>query len=234
MTKQTQPIDFYYSASPNGRKVTIMLEELGLPFTIHYLHFSRKDQFKPEFLKINPNNKVPAIIDPEGPDGEPITIFESGAILKYLGEKFGRFYPTDWRQRVEVDVWLFWQMGGFGPTLGQVHHFYHDTPEPVPYAIKRFEDEMHRLYRVLNGQLEGRDWVAAGTYTIADIAIFAWAHRHVRHKLDLATYPNVKRWYDVIFERPAVERALAVPVPPRIDDDPVADAKAQIMRFNQG
>lgn len=233
MTKQTSPIDFYYSASPNGRKITIMLEELGLPFTLHYLHFSRRDQYRPEFLKLNPNNKIPVITDPEGPGGGPVTIFESAAILKYLGEKFGRLYPTDWRQRVETDVWLIWSVASFGPMIGQLHHFYHDTPEPVPYAITRYEDEMHRLYRVLHERLEGREWIAASTYTIADISTFGWVHRHPRHKLDLATYPNVERWYDAIFERPAVTRALAMPVPPKLDD-PVADAAAQIMRFNQG
>jgi GST-like protein len=233
MTKQTAPIDFYYSASPNGRKITIMLEELGVPFTVHYLHFSRKDQFKPEFLKLNPNNKVPVITDPAGPGGEPITVFESGAVLKYLAEKFGRFYPTDWRQRVEAEVWLTWSVASFAPFIGQLHHFYHDAPEQLAYPIQRYENEMHRLYKILSGRLEGREWMAADMYSIVDISTFGWVHRHARHKLDLATYPIVKRWYDTIIERPAVVKALAMPTPPRIDNDPVADAAAQIMRFNQ-
>ena len=233
MTKQTQPIDFYYSASPNGRKVTIMLEELGVPFTVHYLHFSRKDQFKPEFLKLNPNHKVPVITDPEGPDGEPITVFESGAVLKYLAEKFGRFYPPRGRDQIETDIWLIWSVASFAPFIGQLHHFYHDAPEELAYPIKRYEDEMHRLYGILSGRLEDREWIAADMYTIADISTFGWVHRHTRHKLDLATYPVVKRWYDTIFERPAVVKALAMPTPRKIEDDPVADAAAQIMRFNQ-
>ena len=131
MTSQTRPIELHSSATPNGRKITIMLEELGVPYVIHYLKFSRRDQFRPEFLAISPNNKIPAIIDPEGPGGEPISVFESGAIMKYLATKFGRFYPTDTRKQVNVDEWLFWQMGGFGPFLGQAHHFIHDAPEKI-------------------------------------------------------------------------------------------------------
>ena len=212
MTIQEKPIELYYSATPNGRKITIMLEELGVPWNMHYVRISRGEQFRPEFLKISPNNKIPAIVDPEGPGGEPISIFESGAILKYLGLKFGTLYPTDPRQQVKVDEWLFWQVGGFGPFLGQTHHFFHDAAEEVPYARKRYQDETHRLYNVLNTRLEGRDHVA-GDYSIADVAIFAWAHRHPRHNIDLDDYPNVARWYRNILERPAVARALAIPEP---------------------
>src|SRR5690606_4855181 len=165
MTEQTKPIDLYYFSTPNGHKISIMLEELGVPYTMHPIHIGKGDQFKPEFLAISPNNKIPAIVDPEGPDGQPISIFESGAILKYLAEKFGRFYGESARDRVKIDEWLFWQVGGFGPMLGQTNHFNVYAPEKVPYAIKRFTDESHRLYRVLNTQLEkmaseGKDYVA--------------------------------------------------------------------------
>jgi GST-like protein len=214
MTEQHKPIELYSSSTPNGRKITIALEELGVPYNVNYIRISRGDQFKPEFLAISPNNKIPAIVDPEGPGGEPISIFESGAILKYLGLKFGKLYPTDPRQQVKVDEWLFWQMGGFGPFLGQAHHFIHDAPEKIPYAIKRYKDEAARLYRVLNGQLEGRDFVT-GEYSIADIAIFGWANRHERHEIDLADYPNVERWYTAMRARPAVERGLATAAEPK-------------------
>src|SRR5690606_11146622 len=137
----TKPIEVYSSSTPNGRKITIMLEELGVPYHMNYIRFSRKEQFAPDFLKISPNNKIPAIVDPEGPGGEPISIFESGAIMKYLGLKFGQLYPADPRQQVKVDEWLFWQVGGFGPFIGQAHHFMHDAPEKLPYAIKRYKDE---------------------------------------------------------------------------------------------
>jgi GST-like protein len=217
VTKQTLPIELHSSSTPNGRKITIFLEELGVPYNVHYIRFSRKEQFRPEFLAIAPNNKIPAIVDPEGPGGEPISIFESGAILKYLAIKFDRrFYPEDLRQQTKVDEWLFWQMGGFGPFLGQAHHFIHDAPEKIPYAIKRYKDEAARLYRVLNGQLEGRDYVA-GDYSIADIAIFGWANRHERHEIVLADYPNVERWYTALRARPAVERGLAAAAEPRLE-----------------
>jgi GST-like protein len=209
MTTQQQPIDLYYDSTPNGRKVTIMLEELQIPYELHWVRINRGDQFAPEFLAISPNNKIPAIVDPEGPGGQPISIFESGAILKYLSQKFGRLYPEDPRAQVAVDEWLFWQVGGFGPMLGQVHHFLRDAPEQLPYAIARFHKEAQRLYRVLNTQLSGRQFVA-GEYSIADIAIFGWAHRHPRHDIDLADYPEVQRWYHALQARPAVAAALAI------------------------
>lgn len=207
MTTQSKPIELYSSATPNGRKITIMLEELGVPYVIHYIRFSTRAHHTPEFTAISPNNKIPAIVDPEGPDGEPISIFESGAILKYLATKFGRLYPTDRRKQVKVDMWLFWQVGGFGPLLGQAHHFIHDAPEKIPYAIKRYKDEAARLYMVLNRQLEGREYVA-DEYSIADIAIFAWVNRHPRHEIALEDYPNVKRWYEMMMGKPAVVRGL--------------------------
>lgn len=221
MTLQTTPIALYYSSSPNGRKITIALEELGVPYDLHYIHISRGEQFRPEFLAISPNNKIPAIVDPEGPGGEPISIFESGAILQYLGVKFGRLYPSGWADRIKVDEWLFWQVGGFGPMPGQLQHFLHDAPVQEPYAIQRYRQETHRLYRVLETRLDGREYVA-GDYSIADIAIFGWTHRHERHQVDLAEYPSVKRWYDAIFARPAVVRALAIKAPP-----PPAEARPE-------
>jgi GSH-dependent disulfide-bond oxidoreductase len=215
VTKQTDPIELYNNSTPNGRKITIMLEELGVPYVIHYIWFSRRMQYTPEFTRISPNNKIPAIVDPEGPGGEPISIFESGAILKYLAIKFeSPLYPKDPRRQVKVDEWLFWQMGGFGPFLGQAHHFIHNAPEKIPYAIKRYKDEAARLYSVLDRQLEGRQWVA-DDYSIADIAIFGWAHRHKRHEIELADYPNVERWYEAMLALPAVIRGIEAAKEPK-------------------
>jgi GST-like protein len=215
MIKQDRPIELYSTATPNGRKITIMLEELGVPYLIHYIWFSRRMQFGAEFTRISPNNKVPAIVDPEGPGGQPISVFESGAILKYLATKFhSPLYPSDPRRQVKVDEWLFWQVGGFGPFLGQAHHFIHDARERIPYAIKRYKDEAARLYAVLNGQLEGREWVA-GEYSIADIAIFGWVNRHRRHEIALEDHPHVKRWYETMMARPAVIRGLVAAMEPR-------------------
>jgi GST-like protein len=231
MTTQHQPIELYYSATPNGRKITIMLEELGVPYNMNYVRISRGEQFRPEFLAISPNNKIPAIVDPEGPGGAPISIFESGAILKYLGTKFARFYPADWREQVAVDEWLFWQVAGFGPLLGQASHFLHDAPAKEPYAMQRFSNEAHRLYRVLDTRLAGRDYVA-GDYSIADIAIFGWALRNHRHGVELAEFPNVVGWMERIGKRPAVKTALAIPEP----GQPVnlaTDKEAQAVLFNQ-
>ena len=214
MTEQLQPIELYSSATPNGRKITIMLEELGVPYKIHYIRFSTRAHFTPEFTAISPNNKIPAIVDPEGPGGEPISVFESCAILKYLATKFGRFYPADRRAQVKVDEWLFWQAGGFGPMPGQLQHYLHDAPEPVPYAIQRYSTETRRLYGVLDRQLADREHVA-GDYSIADIAIFGWVHRHRRHQVELSDYPNVERWFNALMARPAVARGLAAAEEPR-------------------
>jgi len=186
MTTQPQPIELYYTGTPNGRKITIALEELGVPYNLHWINIGAGDQFTPEFLAISPNNKIPAIVDPEGPGGEPLSIFESGAILKYLGLKFGQFYPTDAREQVKVDEWLFWQVGGFGPMLGQNNHFSDYPPEKIPNAIKRYKDETHRLFRVLNDQLgrpiaAGRAYVARTGSTTAGVAIFDWSYSCQRH-----------------------------------------------------
>ncbi|MCB9993535.1 MAG: glutathione S-transferase N-terminal domain-containing protein [Hyphomicrobiaceae bacterium] len=222
MTSQTKPIDLYYFPTPNGKKISVMLEELGVPYTVHHVHIGRGDQFKPEFLAISPNNRIPAIVDPEGPDGEPISIFESGAILQYLGDKFGRFYPADVRKRTEVNQWLMWQMGGFGPMLGQNHHFVQYAPEKIPYAIDRYVNETRRLYRVLNTQLEGRNYIC-GEFSIADIACIGWALGHERQNVDIAEFPNVRDWIARMQARPGVAAGLAVKgeesKPLREDDD---------------
>ncbi|MBO6507945.1 MAG: glutathione S-transferase N-terminal domain-containing protein [Roseibium sp.] len=207
---QTKPIELYYWPTPNGWKISIMLEELGVPYDLKLINIGKGDQFDPAFLAFSPNNRMPAIIDPEGPGGDPITVFESGAILQYLGRKFGKFYPLEERQRVETEEWLMWQMGGFGPMLGQNHHFRHYAPEQVPYALERYFNETHRLYGVLNRRLEGREFVAAGQYTIADMAIFGWAQRWQRQAIDLDEFPNVKAWRERMEARPAVQRGLSV------------------------
>lgn len=205
MTKQTKPIDVYSFPTPNGKKITIMLEELGVPYTHHLIHIGKDEQFAPDFLKVSPNNKIPAILDPEGPDGEPISIFESGAILKYLGTKFGQFYPSNPRAQVKVDEWLFWQMGGFGPMLGQNHHFNVFAPEKIPYAQKRYIDESLRLYGVLDRQLEGKDYIV-GEVSIADFASIGWANSAERQSVDLNKFPNVKAWVERMNARPGTKR----------------------------
>ena len=220
------PIALYYWPTPNGWKISIMLEECGLPYTVHSVNIGKGDQFKPDFLAISPNNKMPAIVDPDGPGGEPISIFESGAILQYLGRKTGRFYPADERRRVEVDQWLFWQMGGFGPMLGQAHHFRIYAPEKIPYAIDRYTNETNRLYGVLDRRLAGRDFVA-GEYSIADMAIFPWAKLWERQGQDIEQFPNVRRWLDANLARPAVQRGLGVNAADRAAtnmDDPAVRA----------
>lgn len=206
MTEQSRPIDVYSYPTPNGKKITVMLEELGVPYAHHLIDINKGDQFAPEFLKVSPNNKIPAIVDPEGPGGKPISIFESGAILKYLGLKFGKFYPTDPRQQVEVDQWLFWQIGGFGPMLGQAGHF-RSAPEKIPYAIKRYEDETKRLYGVLDKQLAGKDYVA-GDVSIADFAIIGWANGYKGQKVDLENFPNVNAWLTRMNARPGTKAGI--------------------------
>jgi GST-like protein len=202
-------IDLYSWATPNGHKIHIMLEETGLPYRVHAVDIGRGDQFEKAFLAISPNNRIPAIVDSETPDGKPLSIFESGAILLYLAEKTGKFLPTDFRGRAEVIQWLMFQMGGIGPMLGQAHHFRGYTPEPIPYAIDRYTKEAGRLYGVLDRRLADRPFVA-GPYSIADMAIFPWLRSHERQGVVLAEYPNVKRWFDVIAARPAVERGVKV------------------------
>lgn len=230
MTTQTQPIELFFAPTPNGFKVSIMLEELGVPYVARMINIGKGDQFKPGFLAISPNNKIPAIVDPEGPGGAPISIFESGAILKYLAEKFGKLYPADARARVKTDEWLFWQVGGFGPMLGQNHHFALYAPEKIEYAIKRYRDETHRLYRVLDTQLEGRDFIT-GDYSIADIASIGWANGYARQGMDIEQFPNVKAWLARMNARPAVARGLALKVEARVDL--TKDDEAKKVLFNQ-
>ncbi len=209
MTSQTAPIELHYWPTPNGHKITIFLEEAGIPYEIRYVNIGRGEQFEPSFLKIAPNNRMPAIVDPEGPDGKPISVFESGAILQYLGRKFGRFYPADERRRAEVDQWLFWQMGGLGPMAGQAHHFRQYAPEKIPYAIDRYTNEVNRLYGVMNRRLADRDYLA-GDYSIADMASFPWTRSYQNQGQDLNDFPNLKRWFEAISARPAVVRAVEV------------------------
>ncbi|WP_312794070.1 glutathione S-transferase family protein [Tianweitania sp.] len=209
MPEQTKPIELHYWPTPNGWKVSIMLEELGIPYDLKLVNIGKGEQFEPSFLAISPNNRMPAIVDPEGPDGQPISVFESGAILQYLGRKFGKFYPTDERQRVEVDQWLFWQMGGLGPMAGQAHHFRQYAPERIEYGINRYTNEVNRLYGVMNKRLADRDYLA-GEYSIADMACVGWIKPHKNQGQDLNDFPNLKRWYEAVNARPAVERGLAV------------------------
>ncbi|MBB4039596.1 GST-like protein [Microvirga flocculans] len=225
------PIDLYYWPTPNGWKITIMLEECGLPYTVHPVNIGKGDQFKPEFLSISPNNKMPAIVDSDGPGGEPISVFESGAILQYLGRKTGRFYPQDERRRVEVDQWLFWQMGGFGPMLGQAHHFRIYAPEKVAYAIERYTNETNRLYGVLDKRLGDREFVA-GEYSIADMAIAPWAKLWERQGQAIDDFPNVKRWLETVLARPAVQRGIAVNSENRGSYD-MKDPAVQAILFGQ-
>ena len=204
-------IDLYYWGTPNGLKISIALEEMGLDYQVTPINILEDDQFQPDFLRISPNNKIPAIVDQDGPNHQAISVFESGAILQYLGRKTGLFYPQDEQARVEVEQWLMWQIGGFGPMLGQNHHFNKFALEEVPYAVVRFMKETKRLYSVLEKQLIGQQFVA-GEYSIADIAIYPWIRRCEWQKINLEDYPNVKAYMQRIEARPAVQRALAIQV----------------------
>ena len=202
-------IQLYTWGTPNGKKVSIMLEEIELPYEVHPINIGQGDQFKPEYLSINPNNKIPSIIDSDGPGGKPFPLFESGAILMYLAEKSGKLSPTDMRQRYTVIQWLMFQMGGVGPMFGQANYFFR-LEEKVPYAIERYHKEALRLYGVLEKAL-GQNEYLAGKYSIADIATYPWVWRHEMHHVKLEEFPNVKGWYDKISERPAVKRGMEIP-----------------------
>ncbi len=205
-----QPIDLYYWPTPNGWKISIMLEELELPYNVVPINIAAGDQFEEDFLKISPNNKMPAIVDPEGPDGEPISVFESGAILIYLAEKTGKLLPQTPRERYETLQWLMFQMGGVGPMLGQAHHFRQYAPETIPYAVERYTTEAARLYGVMDQRLSGTEYIAGAEYTIADIAVYPWVVSHENQGQRLEDYPNLNRWFEAVASRPAVKRGLAV------------------------
>ena len=203
-------IELHTWSTPNGRKVSIMLEELGLGYSVHPINIGKDEQFAPAFLAISPNNRIPAIVDPDGPEGKPIALFESGVILMYLAEKTGKLWSQEPKARMAELKWLMWQMGNWGPMLGQAHHFRRFAPEQVPYAIERYSNETRRLYGVLDRRLEEAAYLG-GAYSIADIATFPWAARHEWQGIDLNEFAHVKRWYDEIAARPAVARGMAVP-----------------------
>jgi len=206
--KGLRPIQFFYWPTPNGHKIGIMLEETGLRYELVPVDINKGDQFAPAFLKISPNNRIPAILDPDGPGGRPVSVFESGAILQYLGRKTGRFYPEDERARIAVEEWLFWQVGGLGPMAGQANHFLSYSVEDLPYPKKRYTDEVHRLLGVMNTRL-GKVTHLAGAYSIADMACYSWVRSANRYqKLD--EFPNLAAWFERLGKRPAVQRALAL------------------------
>ena len=202
-------IDLYTWPTPNGHKVHIMFEEIGLPYNVIAINIGEGDQFEPDYLKISPNNKMPAMVDPDGPNGEPYSIFESGAMLMYLAEKTGQFMPQEMAQRYLVIQWLMFQMGGIGPMLGQAHHFRQYAPEPIEYAVNRYTNEAGRLYNVMDRRLGEVEYLA-GDYSIADMASFPWIRPYERQGQDMEEFPNLKRWFDAINERPAVQRGLEV------------------------
>jgi len=228
-----KPIELYYWPTPNGWKISIMLEECGLSYTMIPVNITRGDQFKPEFLKISPNNRMPAIVDPQGPGGKPISVFESGAILQYLARKTGRFYPTDERKRVEVDEWLFWQVGNLGPMAGQANHFRRYAPEKIEYAVHRYTNEVRRLYGVMNKQLATRDYLA-GAYSIADMASVGWVRGWERQGQDMSEFPHLQRWLERVRARPAVQRGLALRVEEASKVDVGKDTEAWKILFTQG
>jgi GST-like protein len=225
------PIELYYWPTPNGWKISIMLEECRLPYLVRPVNIAAGEQFAPEFLAISPNNRMPAIVDPQGPSGRPISVFESGAILLYLARKTGKFYPSDERGRVEVEQWLMWQMGGLGPMAGQAHHFRNYTSEPIPYAIERYTNECHRLYGVMNKRLQDRAFLA-GKYSIADMACVGWISRYKQQGQDLDEFPHLKRWFAALMARPAVKRGMEVRVEAASQID-MEDAKVRAILFGQ-
>jgi GST-like protein len=224
-------IDLYSWATPNGHKIHIMLEECGLPYTVHAVDIGAGDQFKPDFLAISPNNKIPALTDSDGPDGRPISLFESGAILVYLAGKTGKFMPQSVRGRYEMLEWLMFQMGGVGPMLGQAHHFRIYAPEKIEYAVNRYTNEARRLYGVMDKRLGHHRFLAGDEYTIADIATWPWTRSYKNQGIDLDDFPNVKRWFDTIDARAAVQRGVQVLANAR---KPLQDDKARDVLFGAG
>lgn len=221
-------IDLYTWPTPNGHKIHIMLEECKLPYRVHPINIGAGDQFQPDFLKISPNNKIPALVDSEGPDGQAISLFESGAILVYLAAKTGKFMPKSDRAKYEVLQWLMFQMGGLGPMLGQAHHFRIYAPEKIDYAVTRYTNEAKRLYGVLDKRLQSSPWVGGKSYSIADMAIFPWLRSWQNQGIDWADYPHAKAWFDKIAARPAVQKAVQVLADAR---KPLVDDKARQALF---
>ncbi|MEZ5956249.1 MAG: glutathione S-transferase N-terminal domain-containing protein [Hyphomonadaceae bacterium] len=211
----TQPIELFFWPTPNGLKISIALEEMGLPYVVRPLAIGKGDQFKPDFMAISPNNRMPAIVDPEGPGGTPISVFESGAILQYLGRKSGKFYPSDERKRVEVDEWVIWQVANVGPMFGQASHFRNyapnlvDDPEKIAYGVARYNNEVNRLLGVMERRLDGREFLA-GDYSIADMATYPWVKIAAVFNQDMSNFPRVQAWIDRVAERPAVQRGVVV------------------------
>ena len=234
--RRPRPIDLYFWPTPNGWKVSIMLEECGLQYNVIPVNIASGEQFKPSFLKISPNNRMPAIVDPDGPGGRPISVFESGAILQYLGRRTGRFYPANERARVAVDEWLFWQMANLGPKAGEANHFRRYAPSSLPYAIERFANEMNRLYGVMNTRLKDRRFLA-GNYSIADMACVGWI-RHAERQGEregikpFAEFPHLKRWLDTVRARTAVQRGMQIRIEEagRVD---VRDPNVRAVLFGQ-
>lgn len=221
-------IDVYSTATPNGQKVHIMLEECGLPYRIHHIDIGTGDQFTPAFLSISPNNKIPAIVDSDGPDGKPMSLFESGAILVYLASKVGKFLGTTDREKFTTLQWLMFQMGGVGPMLGQAHHFRMYAPEKIAYAINRYTNEAQRLYGVIDKRLGDSKYLAGDTYTVADIATFPWLRSWEKQGMELSQFSNLQRWFDEINERPAVKKGVSILADLR---KPVTDDKAREILF---
>lgn len=226
------PIELHYWPTPNGWKVAIALEEMQLPYEVKYVDITKGEQFEPDFLKIARNNRMPAIVDPDGPDGQSISLFESGAILQYLGEKTGRFIGDTPREWAEITVWLMWQMGGLGPMAGQAHHFLQYAPQEVPYAKERYTNEVNRLYGVLNKRLADRDYVA-GAYSIADMAIWPWAILWQRQEQDIRQFPHMESWLERVGSRPAVQKGKDLGAQKREKTNLATDKSAQNVLFGQ-
>jgi GSH-dependent disulfide-bond oxidoreductase len=230
--RRDAPIELYYWPTPNGWKISIMLEECGLPYVVRPVDISKGEQFAPAFLAVSPNNRIPAVVDPRGPAGRPISVFESGAILQYLGRKTGKFYPHDERARVAVEEWLFWQVGGLGPMAGQANHFRRYAPEQISYAVARYTDEVNRLFGVMNARLAEREFLA-GRYSVADMACVGWVKLADRMGQDLsAQFPHLNRWFSAITARPAVKRAFAIRVEAASKVD-IHDPKVRALLFGQ-
>ena len=227
-----RPIELHYWPTPNGHKITLFLEEAGLPYTIRYVDILRGEQFDPAFLAISPNNRMPAIVDPDGPDGQPVAVFESGAILQYLGRKTRLFYPDDERLRIEVDQWLFWQVGGLGPMAGQNHHFRAHADQRIEYAVARYTNEVNRLFGVMNSRLADRDFLA-GDYSIADMACYPWVRPYKSQGQRLGDFPHLERWYRRIHARPATASAVKIGEDVRLANDLASDAAAKRIMFGQ-